>query len=59
MPGSRGADQAALEGIADELRARGEPQLLLNVGAVRLDRAHREEELGGDFSVRVAERDQP
>ena len=54
----RVGDQAALERVAHEVRARGEPELLLDVRAVRLDRAHREEELPGDLRVRVAERDQ-
>ena len=34
------------------------PQLLLDVGAVRLDRADAQEQLLGDLVVRVAERDQ-
>ena len=34
-------------------------ELLLDVCAVRLDRAHREEELLRDLGVRVAQRDQP
>ena len=52
-------DQAALERVADELGARREPQLLLDVRAVRLDRAHRQVQLFGDLGVGVPERDQP
>ena len=54
-----GLEQVALERVADELRALGHPQLLLDVGAVRLDRADAEVELVGDLAVGVAERDQP
>ena len=44
-PAPSGLEQAALERVADELRALGHPQLLLDVGAVRLDGAHAQVEL--------------
>ena len=48
-----------LERVPHELRAGRDPELLHDVRAVRLDRAHREEERLGDLLVRVAERQQP
>ena len=42
-----------------ELGAAGAPDLLLDVRAVRLDRAHAQVELPGDLGVGVAERDLP
>ena len=48
-----------VERVAHELGAAGAAQLLLDVGAVGLDRAHREEQLLADLGVGVAERDQP
>src|SRR5947209_11182836 len=45
------------QGIAHELSPGLEPQLLLNVLAVGLDRAYREVELVGDLTVGVAEGD--
>src|SRR3954452_9165863 len=53
-----GLDKAVLQCIADELRSRRQPQLLLDVSAVRLDCADAEEELRGDLGIRVAECDQ-
>ncbi len=42
-----------------ELGTRGETELLVDVRAVRLDRAHGEVELRGDLGVGMPERDQP
>src|SRR5271155_3135183 len=53
-----GADQPALQRVADELRAGSEPELLLDVRAVGLDGAHRQIQLRGDLCVGVPERDQ-
>jgi hypothetical protein len=60
-PGSylRRLDQSVLERVAHEVRARVQPQFLLDVCAMRLDRAHREEQLLGNLGVRMAQRDQP
>ena len=52
-------DQPAVDRVADELRAGRHRELLLDVGAVRLDRAHAQVELLGDLVVGVSERDQP
>ena len=46
-----------LEGVAHKLGARTEPQLLLDVGPMRLDGADREIQLAGNFGVGVAERE--
>ena len=51
--------EAAVERVAHELGAGGAAQLLLDVRAVGLHRAHREVELLGDLGVRVPERDEP
>ena len=53
-----GLEQSLLERVADELRAGRDPQLLHDVRAVRLGRAHRDVELARDLLVRVAEREQ-
>ena len=58
-PRGSGGDKAAFEGVADELGPRRHAQLLLDVRAVGLDRAHAQVELAGDLGVGVAERDQP
>ena len=55
----RGSIEPALQRVADELGAGGEPELLLDVRAMRLDGAHRQEQLLGDLGVGVSERDQP
>ena len=51
-------DELVLERVPHELRARRAAQLLLDVRAVGLDRARREEELLRDLAVGVAQRDQ-
>ena len=55
---SVGVDQVVVERVANQLGARGEPDLLLDVRAVRLDRPDRQEELLTDLGVGVTERDQ-
>src|SRR5829696_7213666 len=55
---SRLLDQAVVERIADQLCARRAARLLLNVGAMRLDRPHAEVQLRADFRVGMAESDQ-
>ena len=52
-------EQAVVERVADELGAAREAELLHDVRAVRLGRAHRDVELLRDLLVRVAEREQP
>ena len=52
-------EHPALERVAHELRALRHAQLLLDVRAMRLDRANADHELLGDLGVGVAERDQP
>lgn len=52
-------DQLVLKRVAHQLRARAQAQLLLDVGPVGLDGAHREVELLGDLSVGMPERDHP
>src|SRR3954454_736687 len=52
-------DEPVLERVVHELGAGGQPDLLLDVRAVRLDRAHAQVQLPGDLRVRVAEGDQP
>jgi hypothetical protein len=47
-----------LERVAHELGAAGEPDLLLDVRAMRLDRADRQVQLAADLRVRVAQRDE-
>ena len=54
-----GLNQLVIERIVHELGARPQPQLLLDVRAVGLDRAHRQIQLGGDLGVGVAEADHP
>lgn len=51
-------DEAVVEGVADELRARSEAQLLLNVRAMSLHGAHGQIELFGDLGVGVAQDDE-
>ena len=51
-------DQPAIDRVANELCAIREAELLLDVRAVRLDRADAEVELLGDLVVGVAQRDQ-
>src|SRR5215208_2509831 len=51
-------DEPVLERVVHELGAAGQPDLLLDVGPVRLDCAHAQVELARDLGVRVAERDQ-
>src|SRR3954453_3527119 len=51
-------DEMMLERVAHELGARGAVDLLLDVRAVRLDRARGEEQLFGDLGVGVPESDQ-
>ena len=51
--------QPVRECVAHELGAGRQPQLLHDVSAVRLRRAHRDVELLGDLLIRVAEREQP
>src|SRR5215211_4593484 len=51
-------EHAALERVAHELGAGRDPELLHDVGPVRLDRAHREVELTRDLLVRVTEGEQ-
>lgn len=51
-------EQPALERVPHELRARVQPQLLLDVGAVGLNRSHRQVELTRDLGVRVPQGDQ-
>src|SRR4029453_9883708 len=53
-----GLEQALRQGVADELGAGGQTELLHDVRAVRLGRAHRDVQLLGDLLVRVAERKQ-
>jgi hypothetical protein len=48
-----------LEREPDQVGARGQIELLMDVRAVRLDRAHRQEQLTGDLRVGVSQRDQP
>ena len=45
--------------VAHQLGARRQPELLVDVRAVGLDRARGEVQLARDFDARVAERDQP
>ena len=52
-------EQALVERVAHELGAARQPELLHDVGAVRLGRAHRDVELLRDLLVRVPEREQP
>src|SRR5689334_6072613 len=52
------SDEACVERIANELGARGQPQLLLDMSAVRFHGSHAQEELLGDLAVRVPERDE-
>ena len=52
-------DQAAVDRVADQLRAGRHRELLLDVGAMGLDGAHTQVELLGDLVVGVPERDQP
>ena len=52
-------EHAALERVADQLGALRHAELLLDVRAVRLDRANADHELLSDLGVGVAERDQP
>ena len=59
IPRCSGVEQPQVERVAHELRARGAANLLLDVGAVGLDRARGQEELAGDLGVGVAEGDQP
>src|SRR4051794_12179163 len=54
-----GLEHAVFERVVDELGPAGEPQLLLDVGAVGLDGPHREVELLADLGVCVPEGDQP
>src|SRR4051794_4200524 len=54
----RDVHEASLERVTHQLGARGQPQLLLDVRAVRLDGAHGEVQLLADLGVRVSERDQ-
>src|SRR5919198_818800 len=51
--------KVVLERVADELGASRQAQLLHDVGAVCLDRAHREVELLRDLLICVAEGEQP
>ena len=51
-------DQAACEGVANELGAGGEPELLLDMRAMGLDGPDRKEELLADLGVRVPKGDQ-
>src|SRR5204863_9332217 len=53
-----GLDEVALQRVTDELGPGGQAELLLHARAVRLDRAHRQEQLACDLGVGVAERDQ-
>ena len=52
-------EEPVIERVAHELGARRPAELLLDVGAMGLDRAHRQEELLADLGVRVTERDEP
>src|SRR5437879_1000266 len=52
-----GRDQIVVERVLHKIRARSQPELLLDVRAVGLDGAHREEQLLGDVGVGVAQRD--
>ena len=54
-----GAEQPVVERVADELGPGAAAELLLDVRAVGLHRAHAQVELPGDLRVGVAERDQP
>jgi len=47
-----------LERVVHELGAAGQPDLLLDVGAVGFDRSHAQIEMPGDLRVRVTEGDQ-
>src|SRR5688572_33331749 len=51
-------DQTALDRVANQLRSAREPELLLDVCAVRLDGADAEIEPLGDLVVRMAQGDQ-
>src|SRR5271170_4531926 len=51
-------DQPALQRVADEVGAGGERELLLDVRAVRLDRAHGQVQLLRDLRVGVPKGDQ-
>src|SRR3954454_8642896 len=59
MLGVADVDEAVLERVLHQLGARRAADLLLDVRAVRLDRAHAQVEPARDLRVRVAERDQP
>ena len=52
-------DEPVVQRVAHELGAGGAVELLLDVGAMRLDGTHREEELLGDLGVGVAQGDEP
>src|SRR5690242_15627446 len=56
---SAAVEHALVDGVADELRASGEAQLLHDVRAMRLGGSHRDVELGGDLLVRVPLRQEP
>ena len=58
-PARSGVDQAVLERVAGQLGPGAEAELLLDVGAVGLDRADAELERFADLAVGVAERHQP
>src|SRR6266566_7003195 len=53
QPLSGSLEQTLVEGVADKLRAAGKPQLLHDVRAVRLRRAHRDVELLRNLLIRV------
>jgi hypothetical protein len=53
-----GLEQALVEGVADELRAGRDPELLHDVRAVGLGRTDGDVEPAGDLLVRVPEREQ-
>src|SRR5680860_294855 len=52
-------EEFVIERVADQLGTGGAPDLLLDVGAMRLHGANAEVELAGDLAVGVSERDQP